>query len=373
MRKQLLRGRSLLWLLVLGTCHLFCQSSDSRSVAAIAAASDGSLLFVAIADFQLAGGSVLAIAASSNRIVWQHRVQHTPTTLTVSPDNRTLAAGFAGVPESDAGVLLYATESGKQTGSLGIDADLGFLPGEQYAAWGNGIVGLAFSPDQAVLYGVSNDDLFAWDMQAKRYLWVVEIPADPGHAKDSPELIALGHTSGLALSPNGKQLAVARGMLRITSAGRMRPAHFIQRGGEDKKAVLASGPVFSSDSRILTATYVAASNSSTGFSKNWIGSSLKPTQIPDCEAGVMWMAGALSVDMFGCQNESGAHLRNIHDPLKNVGAAAPAGNLPLLRVGNSLWSTDYSLGSWKNPTTPFILTLGELGTGKRLILTLPGR
>jgi hypothetical protein len=77
--------------------------------------------------------------------------------------------------------------------------------------------------------------------------------------------------------------------------------------------------------------------------------------------------------VFGCQNESGAHLRNLHDPQKNIGAAGPVSDLPILKVGNSLWSSAYKRSDWKDPAKPLSLTLGELGTGRSVTLTLPGR
>jgi hypothetical protein len=77
--------------------------------------------------------------------------------------------------------------------------------------------------------------------------------------------------------------------------------------------------------------------------------------------------------VFGCQNDSGTHLRNIHDPQKNIGVAGPVSDLPILKAGGSLWAVGYRNGDWKDPAKGLPLTLVELGTGRRVTVTLPGR
>lgn len=358
-----------LFLVASHPAYLAGQNGVARSVTALAAASDGSVLIVALVDASTTGGSIAAFVPSSGRTAWQHPSIHLPTALVLSHDNRTLAVGFAGVPENDAGVLLYSTATGVEMGSLGIDASLGFAPGEQYASWGNGVVGLAFSPDKTTLYGVSNDDLFAWDLQEKHYLWTTEVPADPAHAKDGPDLIAFGHTTGLALSPDGKQLVAGRGVLQVTSASSLRPAHFIRRGADRSALELAAAPAFSADSRILSGSYSADTKGTVAL-KYWMGSNFKPTQVDGCGGGMAWTDNP---DVFGCQNASGAHLRNIHAATKDIGAPGPVSDLPILKVGNSLWSVAYKVSDWKDATKSLPLTLVELGTGKQLTIMLPGR
>jgi hypothetical protein len=46
-----------------------------------------------------------------------------------------------------------------------------------YPRFGSGVSQLKYSPDEALLYGLSNDTLFAWDVAAKKYLWIADIPA----------------------------------------------------------------------------------------------------------------------------------------------------------------------------------------------------
>jgi hypothetical protein len=64
----------------------------------------------------------------------------------------------------------------------------------------------------------------------------------------------------------------------------------------------------------------------------WVGGSVKARRVDGCGGGIAW---ADDLDVFACQNAAGAHLRNIHDPAKDVDAAGPPGDLPILKVGHS--------------------------------------
>ena len=96
----------------------------------------------------------------------------------------------------------------------------------------------------------------------------------------------------------------------------------------------------------------------------------KPLAVEDCGGGIAW---TYNPDIFACQNATGAHLRNIRDPQKDIGAAGPVSDLPILKVGHSLWVAAYRSTDWKDASKPLPLTLVELGTGKRVTVTLPGR
>ena len=98
--------------------------------------------------------------------------------------------------------------------------------------------------------------------------------------------------------------------------------------------------------------------------------STRAVKIAGCGGSIAWSG---TTDVFGCQNATGAHLRNVHDPDKDIGAAGPVSDLPILKVGNSLWSVAYKDGDWKDPGKSLPLNMTELGTGKQVTVTLPGR
>ena len=56
-----------------------------------------------------------------------------------------------------------------------------------------------------------------------------------------------------------------------------------------------------------------------------------------------------------------------------MGTAGPASDLPILKVGNSLWVAAYRRMDWKDPTKALALTLVELGAGRRVTIMVPGR
>ncbi|WP_419805305.1 WD40 repeat domain-containing protein [Terriglobus sp.] len=348
------------------------QIDNGRYIRSITATPDGSNLVLGLYEPH---GKNFAISLTplSGRILWQREFEPIPTKLVMGPDGHTLALGFGGVFGDGPGVLILNSTSGKQEQALGADDKLDFEPGAMYNTWGNGIVGLAFSPDQGLLYGVSNDTLFAWDLKAQHYLWVQDIPGVFETPRDLHDILPYGHASALALSPDGKQLAAARTVLHVTSAGSTRPVHFISRGSKDIQMLSPGRPVFSSDNKVLAAGDAAPLDRQGNRSyalEYWVGSNPRGTRVPGCGGGIAWTD---QPDIFGCQDTAGAHLRNIHDPTKDIGAAGPPSDLPILKVGNSLWSVAYKNGDWKDATKPLPLTLVELGTGKRLTITLPGR
>ena len=95
----------------------------------------------------------------------------------------------------------------------------------------------------------------------------------------------------------------------------------------------------------------------------WLPDSKAAITIGDCGAGIAW---TYSPAVFACQNATGTHLRNVHDPQTDVGQAAPPSDLPVLKVGNSLWSAAYKITDWTDPNKPLPLTLVELGGGRRV-------
>ena len=344
-----------------------------RTVVALTATASGSGLIAAVND---AGADsaprVFMISPATGRVVWQLGNLPTVASIAVSPDGSTVAVGFRGVPDSAAGVILLQAESGKQVGTLGFDEKLDFAPGVTYPRWGDGVTQLAYSPDGALLYGLSNDTLFAWDVVAKHYLWTRDVPAVIEAPSDLADPLPYGHATTFALSPDGHQIAAARDALRIATAGRVRPLHFIKR---DTTVGLASParPAFSADSRILAAGELNAASlhhSPTYATELWVRGSLKAQKVEDCGGGIAWTNDP---NVFACQNATGAHLRNIHEPAKDVNAAGPPSDLPIFKAGHSLWVAAYRNTDWKDAGKPLPLTLVELGTGKQMTVTLPGR
>ena len=344
-----------------------------RKVVAFAATSSGSGVVAAVNDdVGESACGVFMISPTSGRVAW--RVGKLPRigSLAVAPDGGTIAVGLVGIPDKDPGVIVLQTSSGKQVGALGFDEKLGFAPGVTYPRYGDGVEQLAFSPDGSLLYGLSNDTLFAWDMGAKKYLWIRDVPAVIEAPPDLADPLPYGHATTFALSPDGRQIAAARDTLRIATAGRSRPVHFITRGN-DLALDPPARPAFSPDSRVLAAGDLNTAHGNgtpTYATEYWVGGALKSHKIPGCGGGIAWTDDP---NVFGCQNETGAHLRDLRDPLKDIGAAGPVSDLPILKVGNSLWAAAYKRTDWKDPTKALALTLVELGTGKRVTVSLPGR
>ncbi len=311
------------------------------------------------------------MSLSTRQIVWQQAQPFTIGSVAMSPDGSTVAVGLVGVPDSDLGVVLLDAHSGKQMSGLGVDLDLDFSPGTVYPRFGSGVSQLRYSPDGALLYGLSNDTLFAWDVAAKKYLWITDIPAVIKAPPNLPDPLPYGHATDFALSPDGRQIAALRDALRIATAGRIKPRHFIERSPIHDTRI--ETVVFSADSRVLAAgEYGTLKDGKTVFYATdlWINGATKAIHIDGCGAGIAWTG---TPDEFGCQNDSGSHLRNIVAPQKDIGTAAPLGDLPILKVGSSLWSSVYKRSDWTDPTKPLALTLVELGTGKHVSISLPGR
>jgi hypothetical protein len=348
------------------------QTMAHRRIAELVASPSGSAIVVAINDDGASQQSqVVFMSPSTDRIVWQRAQPFTIGSIAMSPDGNTVAVGLVGVPDSDLGVVLLDAHSGKQVGGLGVDLDLSFMPGTVYPRFGSGVSQLKYSPSGALLYGLSNDTLFAWDVAAKKYLWITDVPAVIEAPPNLPDPLPYGHATDFTLSPDGRQIAALRDALRIVTAGRMKPQHFIERS-PTRNTVIETA-VFSADSRVLAAgEYGTLANGKTVFHATdlWINGATKAVHIDGCGDGIAWTGDP---DVFGCQNDSGSHLRNMSDPQKDLGAAAPSGDLPILKVGNSLWSSDYKRSDWKESGNPLVLTLVELGTGKRVTITLPGK
>ena len=366
-------GRSLP-VLLMGLLAFPCTSwgaDPDRVIRSLAITPDGSILTFAIADFPH-HDLVMASLTGSGRALWRTQPANTPTTVTFSPDGAIVVVGFEGVGGEDPGVILLQTSSGKQVGALGFDEKSGFAPGVTYPRYGGGVEQLAFSPDGSLLYGLSNDTLFAWDMGAKKYLWIRDVPAVIEAPPDLADPLPYGHATTFALSPDGRQIAAARDTLRIATAGRSRPAHFITRGN-DLALDPPARPAFSPDSRVLAAGDLNTAHGNgtpTYATEYWVGGALKSQKIPDCGGGIAWTDDP---NVFGCQNETGAHLRDLRDPLKDIGVAGPVSDLPIVKVGNSLWAAAYRTTDWKDPAKALAVTLVELGTGRRVVVSLPGR
>ncbi len=356
--------------LIFATSSVSAQKYADQVIAAVAADSSGSAIVVAITNSRLHQQQVVLCSPATGQVIWQFAPQSTISSVAISPDGKTIAVGLFGVADRDLGVLLLDARSGKQMGGLGLDLDLDFMPGTVYPRYGTGVSQLSYSPDGAILYGLSNDTLFAWNVSAKKYLWTKDVPAVIEAPPELPDPLPYGHASDFALSPDGKQIAALRNALRIGAAGRTKPAHFIKR--ETHSMVIARA-TFSSDSRILAAGEYGEPENGHGTTYGtdlWIAGAIKAVHVDGCGSDIAWTG---SPDIFACQNDSGSHLRNIHDPQKDIGAAGPSASLPILKVGNSLWSSSYKFADWKDPAKPLTITLVELGTGKQVKLTLPGR
>ena len=367
-RPILPRRFSTLLFLALASGGAHAQDPAHRQIKEMAASPSGSGILVAISEESSYGSSQLVfLSPATNKVLWQLGELPTIGSASVSPDGKIVAVGFVGVPDSAAGVFLLDVQTGKQVGALGFDEKLVFAPGGVYPRFGSGVSQLAYSPDGTLLYGLSNDTLFAWDVSAKHYLWIQDVPALIEAPTNQPDPLPYGHATGFALSPDGRQIAAVRDALRVATAGRAQPGHFIKREGTE----IIQTAAFSSDSRILAAGEFGFAGKTLKFETElWFAGALHPVKIDGCGGGIAWTG---TPDLFGCQNGTGAHLRNIHDPQQDIGVAGPVSDLPILKVGNSLWSSSYKRSDWKDPAKPLTITLGELGTGHQIMLTLPGR
>lgn len=366
-----LQGSLTLATLVLATGLVPAQNPAAREIEAMAASSPGSGVALAVNDDPYGASQLFFFSPPLDKVLWQLAKLPTIGSVAISPDGNTVAVGLVAVTERDFGVLLLDARSGKQLGGLGADKDSYFIPGLVYPRFGSGVSQLTYSADGALLYGLSNDTLFAWDVVAKKYLWNVDVPDYIEAPADLPDPLPYGHATDFVLSPDGRQIAALRDLLQITNAGRIKPRHFIKRGPNHDLVIETA--VFSTDSRILAAgEYGTLKDGKTVFQATdmWIDGAVKPAKIIGCGGNIAWTGAP---DVFACQNDSGSHLRNIHDPQKDIGSASPSGDLPILKVGNSLWSSAYKRSDWKDPTKSLSLTLVELGTSRQVTLALPGR
>ena len=348
------------------------QTTPFREIEALAVNASGSLLVVAI-DYGGLGkpSQVVCFSLATGKMMWQLMQPFTVGSVAVSPDGNTVAVGLVAVTERDSGVLLLDARSGKQVGGIGDDPNSYFIPGLVFPRFGSGVSQLRYSPDGAVLYGLSNDTLFAWDVAAKKYVWTKDVPAVIEAPPDLPDPLPYGHATGFTLSPDGRQIAVVRDAVRVAAAGRTKPGHFIRRNAAPGLEVDVAA--FSADNRILAAGEFGTlkdGKTMVHATDLWIDGAVKAVHIDGCGDGIAWTN---QPNLFGCQDASGAHLRDIHDPQKDIGAAGPPSDLPLLKVGNSIWAAAYKAADWKDPSKPLPLTLVELGSGRRVTVTLPGR
>ena len=172
--------------------------------------------------------------------------------------------------------------------------------------------------------------------------------------------------SGITVSPDGKELAVIEeNAPTLLSAGTSQPKTVTAL-----TSTLSTTAVAFNAASDLLAAGESLLPSSRVLTEVWRAGQRRPLVVTDCGGGIAW---TYNPDIFACQNSTGAHLRSIRDPQKDIGAAGPVSDLPILKVGNSLWVAAYKTTDWKDPGKPLPLTLVELGTGKRVTVTLPGR
>jgi hypothetical protein len=154
-----------------------------------------------------------------------------------------------------------------------------------------------------------------------------------------------------------------------SSEQRLRSGRKRHRGSiSDPNESLAT---FSSDGRILAAgeLSVAENNKARSYVTDlWVNSAVKAIHVDGCGDGIAWTNAP---DVFGCQDASGSHLRNMKAPQTDVGAAGPTGDLPLLKAGDSLWASGYKRSEWNDASK--LLPLVQLGGSARVTVTIPGR
>jgi hypothetical protein len=303
------------------------QSEVQRKIVALAATRSGSELFAAVNDESDNSASHLyAMSPASGEVIWQTGKLPEIGSAKVAPDGATVAVGLVGVPDRDAGVVLFETKSGKQSGSLGFDKKLIFAPGMVYPRFGSGVSQLNYSPNAALLYGLSNDTLFAWDVASNAYLWIRDVPAVIEAPAELPDPLPYGPATGFVLSPDGRQIAAVRDALWVATAARTTPRHFIKRSATGSMQIAAAA--FSSDNRTLAAGEFGSNDESKTRvyqTELWVGGSLHSMKIEGCGGGIAWTSDP---SVFGCQHGTGAHLRNVNDAQKDIGAAGPVRTCP---------------------------------------------
>ena len=342
------------------------QITAERFVTAVAGNRDGSMLAVSVEDSRF-GGEIVAVQTSTNRVLWTSKQAGTASSLTFSPDGNTVAVGYHTASEGENGLQIFDAKTGQVLAALNKSPD-GTPLGIGFASWGEGVKQLFFAPHSQTLLGLSNDTLFAWDVKTHKFLWSEDVPDRLHEAADHSG--PTGHVSALGLSEDGTRLAAARDHAVYSfKIGTGAPTLFEQRrvpADTFGKAKLA----FSPDRQLLALGVLGGGGTRLRASTLILAPDGGAASIADCGSGIAWLADSQTI---ACQNSAGAHLRDVHHPTKDIGAAGPPSDLPVLKIGNSLWVAAYRYNDWKDPKNSTSLTLIGLGTGERVLVTLPGR
>jgi WD40 repeat protein len=356
----------LLLLACLGVGTANAQVTAERFVTAVAACPDGSLLAISLEDNR-SGGEIVVLQSSTNRVLWKAQQPGTASTLAFSPDGNTVAVGYHTTSDTENGLQVFDSRAGKilAVQSDGVD---GISLGMGFASWGGGVEQLFFAPKGDALVGLSNDTLFAWNTATQKFLWNEDVPdrlrETAGH--NGPT----GHVNALGMSEDGTRFAAARDRaVYILTANAAGPKLLAQRN-IPSGIVGAAELAFSPDRRLL-ALGVWGEHGTRPRSTTLIWApSGRATTIADCGGGIAWLPDSQTI---ACQNSSGAHVRNIYKPAMDIGTPGPSSDLPILKIGDSLWVAAYLRNDWQDPKKDLSLPLVELGTGKRRMVTVPGR
>ena len=322
------------------------------TVSTLQALSGSPVLIVGVTDPNNTCGRLLAINAENSAVLWTDDGLLSSATVAIALNGRRIvvAQSRAGSQLPALGVIDALT--GKVTAPLKDDRSHGLV------LTGGDASSLTLAPDGGEVYAsLRNGWIAAWDATTGKSLFTQDPPASAGRLD----------SGRVAIAPSGKLLAVARdtGVYLL----RLPPEH---AGGDQTFAPVDShftglqlfAPSFSEDG-----AWFAVEHGYPIESLFFHPPLRQPAAtLKDC-SGIRWQ----NADTFACQNSTGAHLRSIRDPQKDIGAAGPVSELPILKVGNSLWVAAYKQTDWKDPSKPLPLTLLELGSGKRVTVTLPGR
>ena len=357
------RVRLVFALFLQGIVALCCPCEDrvERTVRMISAPASGSELVVVLAD----DGSdktptVLAISVASGKVLWNRDDLPLAYGAAFSPSGKTVALAVDRPPKNDSVAQIVDAASGKVLESIRQQDAPGYFPAKTQE--------LAFSPDGSILYGLGEQYLYAWDTVTSKLLWTRDVP---GGLPDNK----LDHADSFALSADGRELGLNRfGLVYLLQAGPTKPRGATELPGDINN--VGDQPAFSPDGHY----FVTGFGYNSSFAKLaahytrggllWRLNGSKPVPVKDCGGYFAW---TYNPEVFACQSYTGTHLRNVHDPNKDIGTAGPISDLPFVKVGNSVWAAAYKITDWKDPTKPLPLTLVELGTGKRLTIMLPGR
>jgi WD40 repeat protein len=354
----------LLAYLGVGTAN--AQVTAERFITAVAASHDGSLLAISLEDDR-SGGEIVVLQSSTNRVLWTARQPGTASTLAFSPDGNTVAVGYHTTNDTENGLQVFDSRAGKILAAQSDGVD-GMSLGMGFASWGGGVEQLFFAPKGAALVGLSNDTLFAWNTATRKFLWNEDVPdrlkETAGH--NGPT----GHVNALGMSEDGTRFAAARDrVVYILIANAAGPKLLAQRNipsGIFGAAELA----FSPDRRLLALGVSGEHATRPHFTTFIWAPNGGETTIADCGGGIAWLPDSQTI---ACQNTGGTHVRNIYKPAIDIGTPGPSSDLPILKVGDSLWVAAYLRNDWQDPKKDLSLSLVELGTGKRRTVTLPGR